>query len=1767
MRYRYKAAAFLAFLLFTAAIGGFVTFGPATGDTTGLPDAATSAAEPLGQGAPANGAVGTETAKAAYGRLPIHFEPNVGQTDERVKYVARGNGYSLFLTSSEAVLSLVKKGKGSVPERGAAVKLRFEGANESPAISPVEDAAGRSNYLIGSDTTGWRTDVPNYNKVKYSEIYPGVDLVFYGNNQELEYDFVVGPGIDTDQIGLRFDGIEKTTIDKKSGDLLLDTGAGVLRQHAPIVYQQINGERQLVASRYKLDEGRVTFALGEYDRTKELVIDPILSYGSYLGGNAFDEGRGITVDAQGNAYIVGTAASLNFPTTAGVIKPQLLPSTNNQNWYDAFVTKMNPTGTALVWSTYYGGRNGSEVGTDVALDASGNVLIAGTTMANDLPTVNAYQATFGGTDDAFAAKLNPTGTAILFSTYLGGNNTDSGGRIAVNQATGTAVFAGYTSSGNFPTTPGAYKPQLCNNTPGSCNGIFYSGSYIVKLTAAGGVVYSTLFDAAIGDVTLDASDNATFGGTASINRPTTPGAFQPVSSGGIDGYIGKINPSGNALVFATYLGGGLQSDRITGIKLDADQNIYVTGRTENAGFPTTAGAYDVTFNGGEDGIVTKLNPAGSALVFSTFFGAQGKDQPFAIGLGTANDVFITGETLSGAGFPLRNSLNGTLGNIFLSRINAAGSSLIYSTYLGTGGGYDIAVDHLDNAYVTGHTTNILVTPTAFQTIRNNNPWNTSDKDGYVVKVAPTDENAATYSISGIVVNENTGYNNWDYAPIVVTVTGTVSRQMNIPYSGGTYSFSSLPAGGNYTVTVRKIGYLTTPEDAVFTNLGANQSADFTILRNREPEGHITSPAHGTYYNAPATINIQATANDPDGDAIAKVDFVAYSSSTGSIPLGTDTTAPYEFTWNNVPVGTWALYAIPTDSKGLRGISMETVHVFVVNSGQVTVAFNTPTNGQNFTEGSYVPISMIVSPAVTHVQVRDQNNQIVAWLNGAPWSTNWRVMDVGTHTLTATAQDAQGNTATAELSINVIPINHVVSGLIRHRFTNAPMPNVTVTATSPSNPAVNATTTTDGAGNYSFTGLGTTPNDSLVLTPILEGYEFEPPTKNIAYLGYIEWPNQNFSALLANDITVTLTSPGWGQTFGPGQTIPMSADASTTQGTIVKVDFFRGSTLIGTDTTAPYEFSWTNAPAGTHTNIYARATDSNGASLDSASVFITVQAPPTTVRLQGDITNPAGGWVQGITVVLSGTVNGNSINQTSISNNFGAYGFFNLPAGGNYTITPQPVGTLTYTPASQSFTNVTADIFDIDFVTSAPNQAPSVTINSPTAGSTFTMPAAIPVNVTATDPDGSVVHLTVSAVNQTMSTTVGQVNNGNFNVLWQPNSPGNYTLWATARDNGGLQTSVNITLTVNPPGPVSITGRAVDRNSVGIEGATVDLHETGAGEPLIQSVQTGPDGSYTLANIPTFRHYFVKVSKEEYSFSPQRRNFFNLSQSQAGIDFTGTQQTQISDFDGDGQTDFAVWRPGTGIWYVNNSASGGYNYAQFGQGSMGDVVVPGNYDGDKKVDYAIFRHGMWYIRESTDSEVRTVQFGMNRDTPVPADFDGDGKTDIAIWRGSEGVWHVQRSSTGAATQLWFGTTGDVPLASDYDGDGMADYAVFRPSTGTWYISQTATGDLRTVVFGTAGDIPVAGDFDGDKRCDIAVFRPSNGTWYVQRSNDGSFVSMPWGAEGDKPVAGDYDRDGKTDYAVYRESTRTWYVRFSSNGQFLIRQYGANGDVPIPAAYIR
>src|SRR5438876_237457 len=382
---------------------------------------------------------------AAYGKLPLSFEANQGQTEPQVKFLSRGSGYTLFLTSAEAVLMLTKAdahAKGRIsheatlvePEKRAGTVLRMKllGANPTPRVTGVEELPGRSNYFVGNDPKKWRANVPTYAKVEYRDVYPGVNLVYYGNQRQLEHDFVISPGADPKIITLAFEGVDGVAIDAL-GDLVLRADGGEVRLRKPFVYQDHDGQRAVIPTRYVLKaERQVAFEVASYDATKPLIIDPVLAYSTLLGGSNDDRGFGIAVDAAGNAYVTGSAGGLNFPTTPGAFQ------TTPGGVGDAFVTKLNPTGSALVYSTYLGGSDFDE-GKGIAVDATGSAYVTGRTFSTNFPTnLGAFQTTLNFTA-AFVTKLNPAGSALVYSTYLGGSRSAEGHAIAVEAAASAYV--------------------------------------------------------------------------------------------------------------------------------------------------------------------------------------------------------------------------------------------------------------------------------------------------------------------------------------------------------------------------------------------------------------------------------------------------------------------------------------------------------------------------------------------------------------------------------------------------------------------------------------------------------------------------------------------------------------------------------------------------------------------------------------------------------------------------------------------------------------------------------------------------------------------------------------------------------------------------------------------------------------------------------------------------------------------------------------------------------------------------------------------------------------------------------------------------------------------------------------------------------------------------------------------------------------------------------------------------------------------------------
>ena len=610
--------------------------------------------------------------------LPLAFERNVGQVDPAVAFVARGKGYAMFLTAAEARFSLDR----------SSLTMRLLGANGSALLTALEQLPGTANYFVGSDASQWRTGIPTYARVRVSNAYPGIDVVYYGSDGSLEYDFELAPGANPALVRLAFDNARGLRV-AANGDLVMRVDGRDVRQRKPTIYQDLPQGRRTISGRYVVRaNGVVGFAIGRYDRSRALVIDPVLVYSSYLG--AALSPRGVAVDHSGSAYLAGGGQS------------------------DAFVIKLDPTGSFVVYSASLGG-GGLDFAYAIAVDSLGFAYVGGETRSLDFPTRNAFQPTFGGGviplegNDAFLAKLTPDGGALVYSTYLGGSQNEVVGGI-VATPNGEAIVAGSTGSPNFPIA-NALQPML--RGPGD--------AFVTRFTASGSaLIYSTYLGGSgqdgAGPVGTDANGNVYLSGrTASTDFPVA-NALQPESAGGIDAFVARLTADGAALAYSTYFGGSAQ-EFMEAFAVAPDGRAVVCGTTTSADFPT-ASAWQPNLNGTSDVFVTLFEPGGSSVAYSTYLGGSDTDDCYGAAIDRGGQVHVTGRTES-ADFPLQAALQpqaGGSGDAFVTQFTLSGS-LVHSTYLGGSRqetGLDVALDPSGAAYVTGSTqsADFPVTPTA-----------------------------------------------------------------------------------------------------------------------------------------------------------------------------------------------------------------------------------------------------------------------------------------------------------------------------------------------------------------------------------------------------------------------------------------------------------------------------------------------------------------------------------------------------------------------------------------------------------------------------------------------------------------------------------------------------------------------------------------------------------------------------------------------------------------------------------------------------------------------------------------------------------------------------------------------------------------------------------------------------------------------------------------------------------------------------------------------
>jgi hypothetical protein len=818
--------------------------------------------------------------------LPLFFEASQGQTANPAQFIARGHNCQFLISPTETQIAL-RKTAGTM----AAVRMQFAGASAQAQISGDTELPGKINYLIGNDAAQWHTGVATFAKVRVGELYPGVNLVYYGNQQQLEYDFTVAPGAKPDAIAIHFDGVDKIAVNAK-GELILTLGDAEIRQPKPVIYQTVGGARHEINGGYRLVDGRtVAFDVGQYDRTLPLVIDPILSYSTYLGGNNGTTAWAVAVDTNGFVYIAGQTFSSKFTNNV----PLATPGAYQTNYHggtlagDAFVAKFDNLGTNLIYFTYLGG-SADDGAFGIAVNGQGNVFVTGATDSPDFPTTNAipghakiggsYMPSFGSYPiDAFVAELNSGGSNLIFSTYLGGSGMDGANGIALDSSNNVYV-TGFTYSTNFPVTNAiAYRLAGRTNTVldhlACTNSVYFNANAFIAKIGPGGtnLVYSSYFGGNNYDmgngIAVDSSNFVYVTGfTASTNFPNT-NSFQKYLNGATnqtsayDAFVAKFDSTGTNLLYSTFLG-GTNNDVAYSIAADNQGAAYVTGWTTSTNFPNTNTiaslpnglinnfnyGYSVTTNA----FLTKItwNGTNANIGYSAVFGGTNFniDIGYGVALDPAGDAFVTGST-SSTNFPafnvpgLMRATNSGDNDVFVIAFNANATALLYSACLGGVNddfGYAIAVDPFGNAYIVGQT----LSPN-FPTFNAGQTTLNGTNDAFLTEIMLTVQPPV---ITTQPTNQTVG--------VSATVTFSVSVTGAPPFffqwqkngtnlmDGTTISGSAISGSTNYTLTIS--GAQTNDSGnylVIVTNYGGSTNSSVAVLTVMQAPLITVQPANQT----------------------------------------------------------------------------------------------------------------------------------------------------------------------------------------------------------------------------------------------------------------------------------------------------------------------------------------------------------------------------------------------------------------------------------------------------------------------------------------------------------------------------------------------------------------------------------------------------------------------------------------------------------------------------------------------------------------------------------------------------------------------------------------------------------------------------------------------------------------------------------------------------------------------------------------------------------
>ena len=1662
--------------------------------------------------------------------LPLRFQENRGQTDPTVRFTTQSRGAKLFVTDDGVTFAM-----GTGVERSA---LRFSvaGSDGASKVTGEREFAGVANYLRGSDASKWVTGARHFGAVRATGVKPGIDLLYYGHGQELEYDVVLRPGANAGDLRFRFEGAEKLSL-TAAGDLLVHTAAGDLTQHKPMVWQETDGKRTLVSAAYRLaGKDAVEIRLGEYDSSRELMIDPVLSFATYLGGKADDSANAVALDSSGNIYIAGVTNSTDFPTSIGAYRVALNGSNN-----DAFVTKLNPAGTAILYSTFLGGSY-SDVATSIAVDANGNAYIFGNTQSIDFPTTAGSLAPTRINAGMFVSKLNANGTALVYSTYLGGGyNSDNAAGIAIDTS-GSAYVTGSTY-GNFPVTVGSYSPNNKHGNPNS----YGSDAFIAKLTATGnGLVYGTYlggtsYDSGVA-IALDSSGQAYVTGTTnSTDFPVSANAFQqttPLTNNlyYTTGFVACLNSAGTALTYSTYLGGS-NTTSPAAIALDASQNAYVGGVTSATDFPTTAGSFSTSLTSYSHGFVSKLNYVGTALLYSSLLGGSGGDALHTLAVDSSGSAIVTGFTnstdfpVTPGAFPLAPTADYPNQGMFLTKFNASGTSVLYSTYFGPAGtsvDHGIALDSLGNPIIVGSTVSKTL-PTPVGSLQRTNPdvGTLQTGTGFATKVNLSSSTMCSLSLSTVTIavplSGSTG-------TVTVTVPNGCPWEATTPSYYYNQSFVTLT--GSSGVGAGSFSYSVPANASTSTPRSATIRVGTSTIALTQPGGSCNTPLlNPSSYGFDSSGGLSSiTVQIPSGcnyTPTASAPWIQFSSSA---TLNGSTTIYYFVTRNDFSTRFGAiniagtLFNVSQIGAGCVGTLTAGAASFGAQGGTGVIPFSVAPLTCQWTAATLVPWITVNTAAGTgsgfdgfnvlsNPGIASRSGQILiagqlfTVSQGGGGSTN--VSSYNVTTIAGTGgygfSGDGGAASTAALAYPQSAVFDPAGNLFIADGSNYRVRKVTTAGTI---------STVAGNGGSIETGDGGLATSASIFAPSLLAVDS---------VGNLLISGSSSRIRGVSPAGIITTVAGTGSVGNPADGSPanspipvvfsMAADGSG------NLFFSDGSTRVRRLAGGSlYFYAGTGVAGNNGDGLAATAT-----TLASPKALGTDSAGNLYIAETGRIRKIQGG--KAVTVAGGGSgVDAENIPATSIAVNASA-------------LAADPQGNLLYIDGGGRIRRVTSD-GKVATIAGSNSSFGFSGDGGPALLARFNTPTSL-------------------SVDQAGNIAVADFYNQRVRLLTPVYSACTYNLSGNNMQISGTGGTATITVTT--------TSSCAWNGMSNVPWITVTNAGTGTGAATLSYT---PNGTTARTGTVYLAGQLVTVSQA------------------AGSGVITISATKVG-----------VFQPGAATWILDANGSGVYDAGDRNFSFLadpGDIAVVGDWTGDGKAKVGVYRNGFWILDLNNNGVWdgpgvdRFIGLGgLPGDVPVVGDWNGDGRTKVGIYR--NGFWLLDTNGNGqwdgpaGGDQFigFGGNAGEQPVVGDWNGDGRTKVGFLY--NGTWVLDYNGNGvyDFADKIYTfpyAAGDRAVVGDWNGSRTTKIGVYR--GGFWILDYNGNGVWDGVAGGDQfsgfggnaGEVPVVGDWNANGKTKIGIFVRGF--WILDYNGNGQYdgtgpgqdrFIAFGGVTGEQPIVGAW--